>query len=544
MKSFLVYLAGGLCFFTLAFHKDRHFNIPISPWKWLAGFFIGLQILYGFIFDFPLGLFFLPKFLSLVGLILFFCLIKLDLATFFKKREWLILAFFGVLFVLTSRDFVMQIMNEGLHYQAVLFIHPFGNVNMLAEFYLLCVPLLYFWITQKNEIAKSVKVVAFILVHVVLIATKSRSAYFGLGLWWIFWLYQSPYQLRMKVFVSASFLAILTLGTFAYKSDLALATNKNMSSRERTNFYRSAIDLILDRPLGIGAQFSNQIVPYRLSYPVGPTEFEYPDQPHSEILKWGVEFGWVGLIMSLLCIVLMTHQIATKGSFLLKGAGLVLLPQLLFQFPFENPATIIMLAIYFYLFVQSLPQETVKWRKQFKVLSFMVGVGVIYYSIIFIGSIYLESNYPHSLEKTTQACFWNPSYLRGCVRKNYNLLQSHLYADLKKSLKKDMRLNYYAADYLKILSETVSEAHLEPDLVMQDESLTSISVYGSIDLQSRTIEKTCQIQHIYVFIYKNQQHYSEDDAKACENIAAPFDLKIPPLEFDREYKSWLATLLN
>lgn len=544
MKSFLLYLVGGLSFLTVAFCKQDRLNVPAQSWKWWAGVFILLQIIYALVFGFPLGLFALPKFLSLLGIVLFLSFIQWDLHSFFKKQEWLVLAFFGVLFVLTSRDLVTQLMNSGLHYQSVLIIHPFGNVNMLAEFYLLCVPLVYYWVTQKNEIAKSVKLIIFILVNVVLIATKSRSAYLGLGLWWILWLYQVYFQQKAKLFVVALILAVSAGGLFVYQSDFTLASNKGYSTLERMNFYRSAMDLILDHPLGIGSQYSTKIVPYRLQYPVGPSEFEYPDQPHSEILKWGVQFGWLGLILSVFCLGLMARQIVRQGSFLLKGAGLVILPQLFFQFPFENPATLVLLSIYIYLFAQALPLQTVKWKKTFKVLSAMAGLGIIYFSIVFIGSIYVESNYPHNLEKTTQACQLNPSYLRGCVRKNYNLLKDRQYVEVKKSLKEDMRLNYYASDYLKVLSDSVSEGSLEPDLVMQDESLTSISVYDSIENQSKTLEKTCQIHHVYAFIYKDQQHYSEDDVKSCKDIAAPFDFKTSPLEFDREYKMWLANLLN
>ncbi len=544
MKSFLLYLVGGLSFFAIAFHKKDHVNIPAGQWKWWTGFFIGLQLLYAFIFGFPLGLFALPKLLSLLGIVLFLVFIQFDLNHFLKKQEWLFLFFWGLLFVLTSRDLVTQLMNSGLHYQALLVIHPFGNVNMMAEFYLLSVPLVYYWMTQKNEIAKSVKVIAFILVNIFLLATKSRSAYLGLGLWWVLWFYQTYFQQRAKLFLTAFVAAVLAGGLFVYKSDFSLAASKNYSTLERMNFYKSAVDLIKDYPLGVGSQFSTKIVPYRLQYPVGPAESEYPDQPHSEILKWGVQFGWLGLILSLICMSFMANHIVRSGSFLLKGAGLVILPQLFFQFPFENPATIVMLAIYLYLFAQSLPQQAVTWKRSFKALSVLTGLGVFYYAAVFIGSIYIESNYPHNLEKTTQACHFNPSYLRGCVRKNYNLLKDRQYSDVKKSLKEDMRLNYYAADYLKVLSDSVNEGSLEPDLVMQDESLTSISVYDSVENQSKSIEKTCQIHHVYAFIYKDQQHYSADDVKSCQDTAAPFDFKKSPAEFDREYKNWLATLLK
>ena len=499
-------------------------SLPSWPWIGLGLFFISLQIIYALGFGFSLSLYQLPKFFSLVGLVLFLAAIEFDLENFFKHHEWWVLGFWGVLLILTIRD-----------YPGAL-IHPFGNVNMLAEFYLLSLPLIYFWIRQKSAIARNLKMVIFILIHILILATKSRSAYLGLGLWWGFWLYENYLKQRRRYFLLAAMLMTIGVGLFM--------PPKNGSTLERLNFYRSTRDLILDRPLGNGFQFSTHIVPYRLNYTAGPLESEYPDQPHSEILKWGVQFGWLGFVMALFSLALIARQIAKGKSFLLQSAALVILPQILFQFPFENPATIILLALYIYLFAQSLPQTFVPWSKPVKIISFWLGSGLLYFSLIFVTSVYLESNFPDDLGKTAQACRLNPAYLRGCVRKNYNLLQAHLYPDLKKNLEADMRFNYYAADYLKILANLIAEHDLEPELIIQNESKTSVFVYDSAANQSNIHKKTCQILHIYVFIFKNQTHYSPDDVKACQNVEAPFDLKLAPYEFDRAYKNWFENLLK
>ena len=531
-KSFLLYILGSLSFFTQAFQKNKKISLPSGGWFGLGLFFIILQIIYALGFGFPLSLYQLPKFFSLVGIVLFLAAIKFDLGDFFKRHEWWILGFFGVLLILTSRDLPGAL------------IHPFGNVNMLAEFYLLSLPLIYFWIGQKSAIASSLKIVIFILMNVIILATKSRSACLGLGLWWGFWFYQNHLKHRSRFLVVAGLVLLLTAGIYIERLSSDYLAQKSASTTERLNFYRSTRDLILDRPLGNGFQFSTQIVPYRLNYPAGPSESEYPDQPHSEILKWGVQFGWLGFVMALFSLALIARRIAKGESFLLKSAGLVILPQILFQFPFENPATIILLALYIYLFAQSLPQKNISWLKTSKSICLLLGSGLFYFSLIFVISVYLESNFPDDLGKTAQACRMNPAYLRGCVRKNYNLLQAHQYADLKKNLKEDMRFNYYAADYLKLLSSLIAEHDLEPELIIQNESKTSVSVYDSAANQTKIFKKNCQILHLYVFMYKNQTHYTPDDIKACQNVEAPFDLKLAPFEFDRTYKNWIENLLK
>ncbi len=534
-KSFLLYLVSGICFLHLAFQKNRDWQIPSRRWKWLALFFILLQLGYDPLINFPIGFYFLPKFLALLGIFLFFEFVPFGLDSFLRGYDGWLLGFFGVLFILTGRGFIDQNL-----------IYPFGNVNMLAEFYLLCLPLVYFWIQQKSDFSKWIKAIVFVLINFIIVWTHSRSAVLGLSLWWGYLLIcyvKDHFKTYLKRIIALIAIVLIGGSLAIHQKVIHFFASKEGSTIERANFYHSAFDLIKDHPLGVGSQYATQIVPYRLQYPAGPLESEYPDQPHSEILKWGVEFGWLGWLASILGLGLIIWEIVWSGSFLLTGALLVILPQLFFQFPFENPATIVLMAIYLYLFSKTLPQEKLLNNRAIKVILAFFGLGLIYFSSIYIFSIYQESNSPKDLTRMTQACELNPSYLRGCIRKNQNLLLARRIFDLKTSLKEDMRFNFYTADYLKDLSESFSDSNFDPDMVLEDDSQTSVSVYDSIQHRSRSLENNCQIIHVYAFIYKQQQHFIEDDLKACQNIPDPFDLNLPPFKFNQEYKAWLDSIL-
>jgi hypothetical protein len=204
---------------------------------------------------------------------------------------------------------------------------------------------------------------------------------------------------------------------------------------------------------------------------------------------------------------------------------LVLIPQLFFQFPFENPASIILLALMVYLTAQNfdLPLLDFKWPNSVGFSRLVVGTtAVILMSISygFLKSIYLESNYADNAEKTQLACDLNPNNLRACIRKNYNILALGDYPRLIQSLKKDTQLNYYSADYLKMLNQLVQ-----------------------VKKQSSSLEKSCQIAQVYAFIYKGQNYFPQEDLLLCQPVAMPV-VYIEPEQFDRDYKIWYQKLLN
>lgn len=526
-KTTLLYLTGGLCFLYLAL-TSKDFKWPqTTHWLGVIGvFFIGLQVLYSLIFNYPLSLFFLPKLFAFLGVFVFLVAIDFDLQKFFKKFEWIVLLFFCILLALTIHNAIELFLDNDI-FPTGRFMVPFGNVNMMSEFYVLSLPFAYYWVSQKIKISAWVKWPLFILVNLVLLQAKSRSAYIGQCLWWMVYFYEFSKGWRRILYMALVPVFFYGVTRFnAYVSE-GKEEFKASSSAERMNFYYATRDLIEDSPFGIGLQYANKIVPYRMDYPAGPNEFEYPDQPHSEILKWGVELGWIPLLIVIITGVWITIIVFSRGPFILKGALMVSGPQIVFQFPFENPASLLWMAFFIYLFYQLLPARRVLLVSPLRVLSFVLTAFLVWQSYVFWKSILYTSQFPNDLELTRKACQMNPTYLPGCIMKNYNLLFAKKFDELKVNLKKDMAVNYYNVDFLKITAAMLFEtAKLKPPAQ-----------------QNEILRNTCEVMHVYGTIFKEQKHFAPSDMNSCQVVPKPFGFHRPQ-QFQEDYEKWLEKIFR
>lgn len=530
VKTFLLFGVAGLCWLYIAFSPADTKWSRTTHFMGLFGlFFMGLQIAYSILFNYPYSVFYLTKFFSLVSIFIFLLIINFDLGIFLKKYDWIFANLFALMAILSLKNLIPLLFEEEIYFSSQ-FIVPFGNVNMLSEFYLFCIPVVHFWLTQKNKIPFIFKAIIFVLFNLILLFAKSRSAYMGLCVWWMMYFFEFGrgkikylYILLVPVFFTA-------LLWFNAQSAANKVENKTESTAARSNFYYATWDLIQDHPAGIGLQFTNKIVPYRLNYPAGPTENEYPDQPHSEILKWGAQFGWLGGSLALICFFCVALIILRKGSVLHKGILIVTTPQIFFQFPFENPAGLLALSFFLYFFYRLLPAQEARFYPWVKgVCAILAGV-LIWQASIFIVSIYKNSHYPTDLEETTKACEINPVYMPGCVMKNYSLLFAKKYDDLWQNLRQDMKTNYYAADYLKILSALIIESDKDK--------------FKSASLSPAGFQKICELIQVYILIYKNQKQFSDQDIKSCQQAVKPAIGFYRVQQFDHDYKIWIEKMLQ
>lgn len=546
IKTFLLYVLGCCCFLYIGFFSPLLLipNQLKNKHKIFYSFITAILVLHvtllvqGSIYD---NLFYLAKFISMAGLFLYLLFIDFDLIVFLEKYKNYFLVFLLILTGLTSFNLISILSGPEKFWPSSLYV-PFGNVNMLAEFYLFLMPFCFYFVRncfKKNQyllclcfVILSTGILFFVLL------SRSRSAYIGLLFLIILYVYNQYFKKMNKRLIMA--LIILT-GAFTYQViGQAMFSNKASSTHERLNFYKSALDLIKDNPLGVGYSYVNSIVPYRLNYPSGPNETDYPDQPHSDILKWGVQFGLPGLVLGLVGLIFLLKIVFLRpDQFLLKSLMLVILPQIFFQFPFENPASILILIIVIYQVIKiEFYQEPIFFyeEKNFLYKNTFQRLTHFSFSIIFAGclffvahhflkSVYLESNYPDDLTETTIACELNPTSLKSCVRKNYNLLSKADYKVFKQSLIKDTEKNYFSSDYLKLLGSFYQS---------QD---------STFDLKSRAFEKNCQIIKVYAFIYKTQIHFSEQDVKLCDAVPVPIKFRTAQ-QFDRDFKIWFFETLN
>ncbi len=527
-KSTLLFFTGGLCFLYLAlsslktqWNRTTHilglFGVAMVAW----------HVAYAFIFNYPISLFLLPKLFALVGIFVFLVIKDFQWDIFYKKYEWLYLVVFSAVIGLAFHSLIISSSELG-YYERSHFMAPFGNVNMMAEFYLLTIPFHYYWVKNKFKVPTWAKWTIFILANLVIIIANSRSTHMGLCLWWMWYFYKVIDGHKKYIFIILTpFFFIGTIKVHTLVS-MEISVDKTKSNSERSNFYLATKDMIIANPLGIGLKFSNEVVPYRLSYPAGPLETEYPDQPHSEILKWGAQFGWPGLVVCLTLLLWITYIVFLKSrSFFLQGALLALSPQVLFQFPFENPATIMVLAFLLYGFYQVLPSKKTSIHISMNIAGLVLSVFLVWQAWAYWTAVYKTSQYPSSLSETTKACEANPAYLPGCIMKNYNIIQSKDFVKAKENFIKDSSDNYYHVDFLKILISYLFETGkvLPPPQ------------------QEVQFRKLCEALHIYAIIFKDQKNYSAQDTRNCLQVPKPFEFNNPQ-QFSTDFKAWFSRVLQ
>ena len=513
-KTFLLYLGSALALLALP-DKLNLRQIPKTLYVLLAAVFV---YYIGFVlWDFTyFNFLFLFKMLSFVILTLYFYSLNLKSETLFKNLGfpfflmWLVIIGFTGYEVFTLR--VLQ-----LNVKTDVILSTFGNINMFSEFAVLSLPLLLAWSRFSDRIPLGVKLVCFSLVMFLVLYGRSRSALLGLVLWAVFKTYQGFKKGEWVAVAAAVFL--FSLSHFTAPDTTSISKFVPTAFSERASLYHASLEMLKDRPMGSRpGQFVNDIVPYLLDKPTGPNEFAYFDQPHSEFLKWGIQFGWPMLVLALLLTLLIFSELVKRyraapslsGSLPLE-TFLILLPEMAFQFPFENPATILLLSFVFGLYLSSYARGRslrLRWLKPFLGALAFLGIANAF---LFLNSIALESLFPKSPDLMDVTCASYPLNFRTCYWKNKDLLEARNIEAFRNSFKADYLQYPFFCDNLRLLPEYFN--------------------------QQKNEKKTCEALLLYGFIYRNQKNFTPATMDLCRNYSLPVPFH-SPAQFDADFRKW------
>jgi hypothetical protein len=403
-----------------------------------------------------------------------------------------------------------------------MILGTFGNVNMFAEFLVLTLPFLFFWLRLKNDITPYfLKLICFTASIYLLVYTGSRSAWLGAIIWALIFAVR---DFKKNEWISVGIAIISALITFHSAPTIEkLKGDKNLSVGVRSSLYSASIRLMVDHPFGIRpGQFMNEIVPYLMSEDVGPHEFTYFDQPHSEPLKWGVQQGIpfmiLGVSILLFIFYLMTNEYLksdrlpkTEASFFL-GSLVASSPQIIFQFPFENPASSLHLAFLFGLWLSKFPVSgkhiNLKWS--FPLIGLISFLGIVN-SFLFAFSIILESHYVNSPDIMNIVCKAYPVNFRACYAKNRSLFDQKNINSFRREFKEDFSNNPFYCDNLRLLPEFFNYANSE--------------------------KKTCESIYLYAQIFKNQTTYKIESMPVCQRYSSPVLFK-DSKQFNQDFRKW------
>lgn len=472
---------------------------------------------YGFLYSF--------KFITLLFFALYFYSLELDLEEVFEKTTWVIAM--SVVFVLGIT--LWQMYNTYEQHGTVvtgLILSTFGNVNMATEFMIISLPFIFLWTRYKDPVPRNFKLACFSLIVFLILFLSSRSAWIGLFLWLLFAVYRRMDK-KEWLAVGAGFL-LFAISQYAFINTVTILHVKSDSSAERLMLYEGSLKLILDHPLGIQTgRFLSEIMPYVAQIKSNLYEYTYFDQPHSEILKWLIQFGWpmffvmfgaFGVLSAYFFSQLKKtdRQLKINPDFFCFESFLVLLPQILFQFPFENPATIFYIAFvmgyFFSNFEETRAYNLPKvWFRSALVVLALIG---IVNSFFFITAVYRESTESKNLTAMKDVCAYYPLYYKACFWKNLDDLEQNKGAGFKADFVKDMSTLPFYTDYLRLTPR----------------------YYGML---AGNDKRMCESLLIYEAIYRSQKTYPNDLMAHCHlSYKAPFEL-LDTRHFKDNYLNWL-----
>ena len=511
-KLTLLFLAGGIAWLVI----PRKIALPRFPRPMLFSLLVIVffQIAYH---TFSLSLddvLFISKFVSFAALVFWIYSLNIRLEKVFEKLTYIIFLTVASILAITLFEFYNSRINN-LSTDVSVFLGTFGNVNMFAEFFVLTLPFLFQWSRHEDKIPKVLKLLLLSAWIFFILYCSSRSAWIGLLLFLVALL---RYQVSKKelAFVFLSFLLYFSNVYLPSQVNQAVAVKGN-SFKERLGLYEATVELIKDHPWGIKAgSFMGEVELYQMNSDVKPSEFTYFDQPHSEFLKWGAQFGWL-FLFSVLVLFFTVFFLIGKWFFLQEQlffvqVFLVLLPQMLFQFPFENPASILCLSLFFGLFFREFASEktvVIPWfiRPVFIGL-FLFG---LYSSVGFLNSVYQESTNPRT-DKIISACEYYPINLRACHAKLNYFLESKQFEKFTTHFKEDFAKEPFFVDYLRLLP-----------------------TYYSVKQNSK---KTCESLFLYKTIFPHQTAFNNKYYEDCRGFANTFYFE-DPAKFKAKYLTWL-----
>lgn len=518
-KTFFMYFGASLALLAL---PDQ---LPIRAWPRQFLILLGLIFVYHVSYyfwgeGFQWGnLFLLFKMIAFVSLALYFYSLDFKVQNIFSKLSYPFLAMWLFILYITFEQIIrLRFVELNIRTDAIL--STFGNVNMFSEFAVMCMPFLLAWGRFKDRIPSTVKLVVLFGVTFLLLYCRSRSVWIGLFLWVVFLFFNG--LKKSEIVALASALVLFGVAHFTTPDVEKINKLTPQYFSERSSLYKGALQLLADRPFGIApGQFMNEIVPYLIDKEAPSNEFAYFDQPHSEFLKWGIQFGWAYLALALLFFAVLVYELYRKyktdespekiESIFFIGSFLLLVPQLTFQFPFENPATILVLALTFGLFLSSYRETTQIKLKNGAILIGTLATAGVLNAFFFMGSIYLESHYSNSADVMGVVCRFYPVNFRSCYFKNRAMFEAKNVSGFRSEFKTDFKNNPLYCDNLRLLPEYMN--------------------------YSQNLKKTCEALQLYKIIYRTPQHFLPGSYEACKDIPAPFQFESGE-QFAREFRSW------
>lgn len=348
----------------------------------------------------------------------------LALLNMFREKDLSLADFYGPLVVSTSVLLGFAWVQYYFHRwigraeDPQFFSTLFGNINYSSQYFVMLVPLFAYFVQTKRGWQQAVS--GFLLTNVIFFtfAGLSRSSVIGVCLWFLY---------RLWTKISRAELACVLIAGLMFAGHRSLETREHFYAQakegsfvKRSELYRGSLRMLWDYPFGIGGEaFEYGYVPYQLATQEAPTPEEMYITPHSEFLKWGIENGWGYLITTLFWFgfflwALIRSDLKKDDRILLVSLLVAVAADITFQFPFDNPATLILFCVYFGYALSLLPNGTLRLEKFRWLLWTPVTLVLIANASAYTISKYNEGSHLNDLDEATLGCDLYPVNYRIC----------------------------------------------------------------------------------------------------------------------------------
>ncbi len=208
----------------------------------------------------------------------------------------------------------------------------------------LLIPVIWYGIRDKKWLW--ILTSAFTLIYLILI--KNRALLFAL---WGTLLFVLITLRNRKLRVLSIFIyAIISIALIFSPPVKKIISLKDYSARFRYFTYIDTLKLILHHPLGVEGRFEETFPEY-ISYQFDKqlyTSHTYVNNPHSELLYWGADFGIIGILFYLFLWFQVLKKFFRSGDKVITLGLLTALFQSLVDFNFHTPAGgLIFFSLYF-----------------------------------------------------------------------------------------------------------------------------------------------------------------------------------------------------
>jgi O-antigen ligase len=369
------------------------------------------------------------------------------------------------------------------------FAGAFGNSNMSAEF--LAVALA----CQADTIARTQHKWLKYFTSALLAPTmmciflyQSRSVILGSSGLILFLLLFRNHVSRKLVLGSIVAAAVGVMGVSRLQSQGFQIADKSHSTNTRGLLYLDTLDLIKDKPWGLGlSMYEFGVQPYRYMGRSPVQEHEVFKTPHSEPLRFAAQDGLQYLILVLILAFLCARnwlrkrgEISRIDNLFLFGFAIVMTPEILFQFALENAfpfLAVCTVLAYGFSRLYKVPEQTLSIQPKFPFRA-AFALLITVFSLDLIVSRYLEANYQRDAGMSYLACQLEPLNWRACFN----------------SARFDIEAGRHE----------LASQHLTAELIKRPYNYAALNLWSLVQFKTGRLDRGCQTLNFYDALFDGQ----------------------------------------